>query len=116
MENSFSKLYKVNGQDDIDDFMKVLKKTYFKYSKLVREEFFIKSKKSNFNYGFDSEDIVLVEQYLNIYEDLYFPNLFKVDLDIITLNNSLFKVLIRHNFYNSDNKIVATSICFFTLK
>ena len=38
--NMYYKSFKVNGQEDIDDFLLMVDETYYKYSELTRKDFF----------------------------------------------------------------------------
>jgi acyl-CoA thioesterase FadM len=107
---TYSKSYKVNGQEDINDFMLMRNLTYFKYSDLVREDFFSKPKnivellkvKS-----FSRIDFTIVHQSLIKKKDLFFTNFFTVDLKILDLDLNTSTIVIRYIFFNQQKEICA---------
>ena len=104
----YSQIHKVNGQDDINDYMLMEHEAYFKYSDKIRKQYFHKNKKILFH----SKSILnfkIEEQFLNIKRDLFFTNLFTVNIQIIELNEC--KITTTHNFFNQNNQLCVTVKC-----
>lgn len=108
----FKKLFKVNGQEDIDDFMLMVDTTYHKYSDITRKEFFAKNGKKIFKTNnSDKFEFEIINQSLNKIKNLYFTDLFKVDTQILDTDFDLSVIKIKHNFFNQKGELCTILNC-----
>lgn len=111
----YYKSFKVNGQEDIDDFMLMTDATYHKYSDITRKDFFAKNYKNNKNIfktkNSDRLEFEIIHQSLNKIKNLYFTNLFKVDTQILDIDFVLSVIKVNHNFFNQRGELCAILNC-----
>jgi len=108
----YKKSYKVNGQEDIDDFMLMVDKTYCKYSEITIKDFFSKKSTKLLKIG-DLNELKtnIVYQSFKKLKDLYFTDLFTVYADIIEVDYRYSSVTIKNKFLNQKNELCAIMIC-----
>lgn len=108
----YKKSFKVNGQDDIDDFMLMVDATYYKYSEITRKDFFVKNYNKTLKIkSLDDVKINVVHQSFKKIKNLYFTDLFTVDTKIIEIDYRCSSITIKNNFLNQKNELCATMIC-----
>ena len=108
----FKKSFKVNGQEDIDDFMLMVDATYHKYSDITRKDFFAKNSEKIFKTNnSDQLEFEIKNQSLNKIKNLYFTNIFKVDTQILSIDFDLSVIKIKHNFFNQKGELCAILSC-----
>jgi len=102
----YNKIYKVNGQDDIDDYMVMENEAYFKYSNLIMKELFNENiarlfkVKNLLNISF-----IITEQFVYKKRDLFFTNLFTIKIHVLDFNINSREILIKSDFYNANNQL-----------
>lgn len=111
----YKKSFKVNGQDDIDDFMLMVDATYYKYSEITRKDFF----KDNIIKLLNEKDkkkleFYVLKQSVDKINNLYFTDTFTVDIKILKIDYSSFIITTKHEFVNQNNQLCAITICSLT--
>ncbi|WP_366511963.1 thioesterase family protein [Maribacter sp.] len=108
----YSEVYKVNGQDDIDDYMVMANSTYLKYSDLIRTKYFSNNIKNLLKIKEQSSiSFIIVEQFVYKKIDLFFTNLFTVDIQILNLDLNNYQITTKHDFFNKNKQLCATTKC-----
>ncbi|WP_296385352.1 hypothetical protein [Winogradskyella sp.] len=108
----YYKSFKVNGQEDIDDFLLMVDETYYKYSELTRKDFFAQNSTKIFKTNIlDRLEFEVVDQSLKKSKNLFFTNLFTVDVQILDTNHESSVLKIKHKFSNQKGELCAIIIC-----
>ncbi|WP_166964559.1 hypothetical protein [Yeosuana marina] len=102
----YSISYKVNGQEDINDYMVMENESFFKYSEKTIKRYFKENKERMFQGG-SNHDFTVKKKFLDKRKDLFFTNVFTVDIQIFEIDIEGCEMITKHNFFNQNNQLCA---------